>query len=91
MEPDEATALAEATRLWRTVQSYLRLTAPGDFDARDVPEAIRPGLARAAGALDFAALNDTLRSTETRVTSAYRHWIGDPAEALPPVEEQQPP
>jgi glutamate-ammonia-ligase adenylyltransferase len=90
IEPAEAAALAEATRLWRAVQSYLRLTAPGDFDARDVPEAIRPGLAKVAGALDFSALSDTLRSTEARVTAAYRRWIGDPAETLPPPEEQQP-
>jgi len=86
---DEAEALAQATRLWRAVQSYLRLTAPGDFDARDVPEAIRPGLAKAAGALDFAALQETLRLTEARVVAAYRRWIGEPAEALPPAEEQQ--
>jgi len=89
MSAAEAQALAGATRLWRAVQSYLRLTAPGDFDALDVPEAIRPGLARAVGALDFAALADTLRSTEAQVSAAYRRWIGDPADRLPPVEEQQ--
>jgi glutamate-ammonia-ligase adenylyltransferase len=88
MDQAEATQLAEATRLWRAVQSYLRLTAPGDFDAKDVPEPIRPGLARAADALDFSALHDTLRSTEARVAAAYKRRIGDPAEALPPAEEK---
>ena len=91
MDPTEASALAEATRFWRAVQSYLRLTAPGDFDAQDVPEPIRPGLARAAGVLDFAALQNTLRSTATRVTAAYEQWIAGPAEALPEVEARRQP
>ena len=86
MDAEEAAQLAEATRLWRAVQSYLRLTAPGDFDAKAVPDAIQPGLARAAGSADFAALQERVRVTEAQVIAVYRRWIGDPARALPPGE-----
>ena len=89
MDAAEAAELAAATRFWRALQSYLRLTAPGDFDAQEVPEPIRPGLARAAGALDFAALQVTFQATAARVAALYRRWIGDPAAALPPADDQR--
>jgi len=84
MESGVAERLAQATRHWRRVQGYLRLTAPADFDHTTVPEPVRAGLARAAGALDFAALEASSEATAAFVAAAYRDLVAAPAEALPP-------
>jgi glutamate-ammonia-ligase adenylyltransferase len=87
MEPGVAERLAQATRQWRRVQGYLRLTAPADFDHRSVPEPIRTGLAKAAGALDFARLEASLEATAAFVGQVYRDVVAAPAEALPPKDQ----
>ncbi len=82
-----AERLALATRHWRRVQGYLRLTAPADFDQKIVPEPIRAGLVRATDQLDFAALEATSEATAAFVSQVYRDLIAAPAEALPKQEE----
>ena len=89
MEPGVAERLAQATRQWRRIQGYLRLTAPADFDYKVVPAPIRAGLAKAAGALDFAQLEASLEATAAFVGQVYRDVVGAPAEALPPKEQPE--
>ena len=59
--------LLAALTLWRAVQGLLRLTIEGEFDPGAAPAGLKQALARAAGAVDFVALEAMMlvRSAET--------------------------
>src|SRR5690606_29566634 len=82
LAPAIARRLIEATRHWRSLQGYLRLTAPADFDHVTVPAAIREGLARAAGLEDFAALERRNETLAEAVSHDYDRLIAAPAAEL---------
>lgn len=77
-----ADELIAATRLWRRVQGILRLAEERVFDERAAPEGLRHAIARAAGAIDFAALKGKLTETAGRVCEHFAHLIEEPAAAL---------
>lgn len=83
----QARCLIAATRLWRAIQAYLRLTVPLDFDTSEVPAAIHGGLARATGQPDFPRLAKIMERTAAEVSALYAQLIGHPAAALSPSEQ----
>ncbi len=77
-----AAELIAATRLWRRVQGFLRLTVADEFDADGAPDSLRQGLAKAAGVADFAALEASVEATAGRVLGHFRRLIEAPAAAV---------
>ncbi len=54
--------LRQTFDLCQTVQGLVRLTLEGDFDPAEAPEGLKRALARAANAVDFEALEATIRA-----------------------------
>ncbi len=76
LAPVQAVMLIRADRLWRTVQSMLRITVGRRTDA--LPNAAIEPLLRAAGpGLDLPALRATLDSTAAEVRAAFIDLLGD--------------
>ncbi len=73
---DEAASLADAARLQRAVQAYLRLTWGDDAHVHEVPDAGKARLAEAFEMDDFKALEAKLRRTQRDVLECYRHHFG---------------
>ncbi len=82
LAPEVAAELIAATRLWRRIQGFLRLTVAGEFDADGAPDSLRQGLAKAAGVADFAALEASVEATTGRVMGHFRRLIEAPAAAV---------
>jgi glutamate-ammonia-ligase adenylyltransferase len=82
VKPDTARFLIEANRLWRNVQSVLRLTVAGTFDEAEAPVGLKTTLARAAGAASFAALKDEMNATAEKVRALFTELIEDPAKSV---------
>jgi [glutamine synthetase] adenylyltransferase / [glutamine synthetase]-adenylyl-L-tyrosine phosphorylase len=72
---DQARELIEAGRLWRAIQSYLRLTTGGGFEEQQAPEALRLSLARLAEAVDFADLTQKMDETAKRVRGIFTQIV----------------
>ena len=69
--------LTAADRLWRTVQSMVRITV--GRGAADLPPPAAEALLRVAGAgLDLAALRATMDATAAQVRGAFIRHIGVP-------------
>ncbi|GAB0112909.1 bifunctional [glutamine synthetase] adenylyltransferase/[glutamine synthetase]-adenylyl-L-tyrosine phosphorylase [Acidisoma sp. C75] len=73
-----AALLIEADRLWRTIQSALRLTL-GHSRGPDLPEAPARILCGLTGEPSLAALRARMGRTAELVRAAFIHHIGDPA------------
>jgi [glutamine synthetase] adenylyltransferase / [glutamine synthetase]-adenylyl-L-tyrosine phosphorylase len=68
---DQAAALAQAARLFQTVQGLLRLTTGGRLDPAHPPAGLKTVLARAAGTVDFAALERNITAAAEAVAGHY--------------------
>ncbi len=82
---DEARELAEAVRFLRCLQAYIRLTlgeGRSDLELEEAPQAIRDGMTKACGALDFGWLQDTLDEITAVVSDCMQRTILDPAAAI---------
>jgi glutamate-ammonia-ligase adenylyltransferase len=86
---DEARDLIEAGRLWRAIQSYLRLTTGGGFDEEQAPAALRLSLARLAEAVDFDGLTQKMDETAKRVRGIFTEIVI--AEAPPSPSQAEKP
>jgi glutamate-ammonia-ligase adenylyltransferase len=72
---DDADALGAAHALLTTVQGVLRLAVDGPFDPANAPPALLARLARASGALDFAALEATLGAAASRALAVFERLV----------------
>lgn len=70
----DAAMLTAADRLWRTIQSMLRLTV--GRDPATVPAAASEALLRAAGEVDLAALHARMQATAHDVRAAFERHLG---------------
>ncbi|MBV8165662.1 MAG: bifunctional [glutamine synthetase] adenylyltransferase/[glutamine synthetase]-adenylyl-L-tyrosine phosphorylase, partial [Alphaproteobacteria bacterium] len=86
---DQGAALQEAARLWQSIQGFLRLATGGELDAEPSAATLKQGLARAAGAVDFDALQRKIKATADAVVAAWRALIDAPAAAARPQVERQ--
>ncbi|MEX2454598.1 MAG: bifunctional [glutamine synthetase] adenylyltransferase/[glutamine synthetase]-adenylyl-L-tyrosine phosphorylase, partial [Rhodospirillaceae bacterium] len=77
LEPETAEDLAEAARLWRNLQSILRLTVDGIFAEETAPPALKNVIARACGMVDFDTLKETMRTTAERTKKHFRRLLGE--------------
>ncbi len=68
--------LIAANRLWQSLQALLRITVGNPAQAAEIPAGLRPILARAAGADDFAALEGLIEETARKVESVFRRALG---------------
>src|SRR5690606_28454277 len=82
MTAGQATFLAEATRLWRRLQGFLRLTTGDRFDEDAVQPGLKAALARATGMEDFETLKTKLTETSEGVMRCYEEVIAEPARRL---------
>ncbi len=90
LEEDEIEELIGAVRFLRRLQGYIRLTlgeTRGDADLAAAPQAIRDGMAKASGALDFGWLQDTLEEVGRSVSETMERHIMGPARALTTDQE----
>jgi [glutamine synthetase] adenylyltransferase / [glutamine synthetase]-adenylyl-L-tyrosine phosphorylase len=67
--------LLDALRLWQAVQGLLRLSLEGDFDPTDSPPGLKQALARAALAVDFAALEANMLDRSARALAVFESLI----------------
>ena len=77
--------LIEALDLWQSIQGMLRLAVGGQIgkDWEDqVPRGLQDDLAKAGGAVDFAALKEKMRSVAATAHDHFRALIETPAAAL---------
>ena len=71
-----AEALAKADRLYRQVQTFLRLTAGQHFDEEAAPAALKQDLTRAAGLDDFQHLKEHLAAVQEAAYGLYGDLLG---------------
>jgi len=76
---ERAAALVDATRLWQSVQGFLRLATGGELEPEGGSDVLRQALARAGGAVDFARLQHTINAAAHAVSAFYRELIDEPA------------
>ena len=74
-----AEELTQADRLYRQVQTYLRLTAGQHFNEEEAPAALKQDLARAAGLEDFQRLKDRLAAVQELAYGLYGDLLGHDA------------
>ncbi len=85
-----ADTLLAARRLWNTLLTLLRLTAPDGVEEADLPRGLRARLAQAAEAVDFEALKQQMETTAARTTDAFARLIDAPAAAIPDDPKELP-
>ncbi|MCC7273505.1 MAG: bifunctional [glutamine synthetase] adenylyltransferase/[glutamine synthetase]-adenylyl-L-tyrosine phosphorylase [Alphaproteobacteria bacterium] len=85
LEADIATDLDRAMRLWRRVQSFQRLTLGEATDMANAGEAQRAALARTAGAVDFADLEEKMSALAARAHGHFVRLVEEPAARLSPA------
>jgi glutamate-ammonia-ligase adenylyltransferase len=78
---DDAKVLLGALHLWQQIQAVLRLVFEGEFDPETAPAEIGPLLARAAGVVDFAALETAILAQARAVSALFAAMLPEPAEA----------
>ena len=76
----DAKALLDALHLWQQIQALLRLVFEGEFDPETAPAEIGPLLARAAGVVDFAALETAILTHARAVSALFAAMLPEPAE-----------
>jgi [glutamine synthetase] adenylyltransferase / [glutamine synthetase]-adenylyl-L-tyrosine phosphorylase len=75
----DAKALLDALHLWQQIQALLRLVFEGEFDPETAPAEIGPLLARAAGVVDFAALEAAILDHARAVSALFAAMLPEPA------------
>jgi glutamate-ammonia-ligase adenylyltransferase len=83
-----AADLVAALRLWRCVQSILKLVLDGDLDEASATPALKSVLARGAGAVDFARLKPDMTEAAAAVVAHYRAIVAEPAAAVRQARER---
>lgn len=83
---DAADDLLDAYCLWRHLQTAIRLTCQGEFDAGNAPEGQRRLLVRMAGAQNFADLERRTEEAATATAQRYEELIRTPAQSPPQGE-----
>tara|TARA_B100000315_G_scaffold255655_1_gene299587 strand:- start:2163 stop:5126 length:2964 start_codon:yes stop_codon:yes gene_type:complete len=81
LDKDQADTLANALKLWQTVQGMLRLTIEGYFRPErehEVPAALAQALADAGGCSDIDALKIHMKETADAAYQVYMDLIGEP-------------
>ena len=73
---NEGRTLADAVRLQRGVEAYLRLMWSHDAPVRDAPDTLKARLADALGCDDLGALEEQLRNAQQQAGAAFRKHIG---------------
>jgi [glutamine synthetase] adenylyltransferase / [glutamine synthetase]-adenylyl-L-tyrosine phosphorylase len=87
LDKPEAATLSEAFALFSTIQAMLRLTWPEEFDPDTAPRALLDVLAKAAGAVDFAALRAHVEKTGAAVRALFEERLpGSFAPNKPPTK-----
>jgi [glutamine synthetase] adenylyltransferase / [glutamine synthetase]-adenylyl-L-tyrosine phosphorylase len=82
----QSATLSEACALFSTVQAMLRLTWPEEFDPETAPRALLDVLAKAAGAVDFAALQAHVEKSGAAVRALFEDRLpGSLAPNTPPT------
>ena len=69
---DVAERLADAARMWRSLQGIMALVAQDDFAAETATPQTKAAIARASGMPSFAALDDAIRDTASRTAADIR-------------------
>ncbi|MDG4721683.1 MULTISPECIES: bifunctional [glutamine synthetase] adenylyltransferase/[glutamine synthetase]-adenylyl-L-tyrosine phosphorylase [Thalassospira] len=87
LETGEAEFLANAGSFWLALQAMLRLTTEGPFDPERASTDLQQMMARAGKCDDFAALQEKIEATATRIKAIYDRIITEPAEKITPPEE----
>jgi glutamate-ammonia-ligase adenylyltransferase len=82
-------ALQDAARLWQSIQGFLRLATGGELEGDPSAATLKQGLARAAGAVDFDALQRKIAEAAQAVTAAFGSLIEAPAAAARPKIDKQ--
>lgn len=72
---EAAEKLIRAGRLWQRLQVMLRLAGTGKFDPATAPEGVRRALVRAAGVLDFSALEQEMNEAAAEVRALFQALI----------------
>ncbi|MDP6841176.1 MAG: bifunctional [glutamine synthetase] adenylyltransferase/[glutamine synthetase]-adenylyl-L-tyrosine phosphorylase [Rhodospirillales bacterium] len=81
IEAGDGGTLRDALALWQAIQGMLRLTLSEAADtSREMPEALKRALARAAGAPDFESLQAQMRRTADQVYKLFESIIPATAE-----------
>jgi len=81
LDDNHADTLANALKLWQTVQGMLRLTIEGYFQPErehEVPAALAQALAEAGGCSDIDALKIHMKETADSAYQVYQDIIGEP-------------
>lgn len=78
IDPEIASELALAARLWRNLQGILRLTVEGTFTEDAAAPALKNVICRACGAVDFDALKQTMQNTAIRAAHHFKTILGQP-------------
>jgi [glutamine synthetase] adenylyltransferase / [glutamine synthetase]-adenylyl-L-tyrosine phosphorylase len=71
LNAEDAEALASAVRLYRDIQSLLRLTVDDAFDPALAPKSLKDRMAQIGGAADFPTLEARLEETGARVRGMF--------------------
>ena len=82
LDPAAADDLSAAMRLWRRVQGYIRLTIGEGGDVTAAGAAWQAGLARSAGAVDFADLEQQMSRAAAAALGHFERLIEAPAARL---------
>ena len=72
---DEGRSLADAVRLQRGVESFLRLTWSHDAPVRDAPDTLKARLADALACDGFDVLEGRLRDAQQQAFAAFRKYV----------------
>jgi len=97
---DQVAILERGQRLWRRLQSFLRLTVDPAHHRGPLPPALVASLARAAfpeggavaaAAVDMAELSGMIKDVAAAVYRVFQAVIEQPAAALPPLPDAETP
>jgi glutamate-ammonia-ligase adenylyltransferase len=83
IDPAIASDLLQASGLWNSLQSMLRLTIPRELRQlrqHDIPESLRNKLAHTGGAKDYDVLLDNMAASTAKVLDHFNTIISSPAE-----------
>lgn len=72
---DAAERLADAAKMWRSLQGIMALVAQDDFATETATPKTKAAIARAGGMEDFDALDDAIRDTASRAASDVKELL----------------
>ena len=75
LAPADGQALLESLRLWQAIQGLLRLSMGDQVDSAQFPPGLKLALARAAGAVDFPALEANMLEHSARSLAIFEALI----------------